>query len=332
MEKILLSQLENEYNTLKPALNDLLDGANSQIEKLIYDNNISLGFPIQKRIKSWGSIEDKYTRFNYGYKSILKLQDLVGFRIILLFKKDVEKVSKIIGETFKICKPTYNPSDKLKDNQFDYSSLHMVVQIPDGWQNIPTFRKCQNIPAEIQIRTIAQHMWAETSYHFQYKREESVPRSLRRTIYRLSALLELVDKELDLALIEKDSYKEQEVKIKGNRELDVIILESILDEMLPPKNKIDDDYGDLLEELIEFDINTTDKLRDLINDNLDYALENDKKMVLHTYQDGYDNISADQAVDELAYFAFSGLIRVMLERVFGEAYEFYQMQKKSVEF
>jgi putative GTP pyrophosphokinase len=49
--------------------------------------------------------------------------------------------------------------------------------------------------AEIQLRSVLQHAWAAIDHKLRYKREQDAPRELKRALSRLSALLELGDKE-----------------------------------------------------------------------------------------------------------------------------------------
>lgn len=56
------------------------------------------------------------------------------------------------------------------------------------------------LKAEVQVRTVTQHVWAAASHVLQYKQEASVPLPVRRSIYRVSALLETVDLEFERVL------------------------------------------------------------------------------------------------------------------------------------
>jgi hypothetical protein len=50
---------------------------------------------------------------------------------------------------------------------------------------------------EVQVRTVAQSAWAEVSHAELYKPPAEVPESLKRRIYRLVALVELIDNEVE---------------------------------------------------------------------------------------------------------------------------------------
>ena len=78
--------------------------------------------------------------------------------------------------------------------------------MPDDWLNVPTFREFKGLRAELQIRTLAQQLWAAASHKLQYKRESSVPYPIRRSIHRVAALLETVDLELERVLSERDPH------------------------------------------------------------------------------------------------------------------------------
>lgn len=49
--------------------------------------------------------------------------------------------------------------------------------------------------AEIQVRTILQHAWAEIEHDIQYKSVETIPSSIRRRFMAVAGLLEIADRE-----------------------------------------------------------------------------------------------------------------------------------------
>lgn len=308
MKKISTLEIEQEYSILKSGYERFNKSLHNQLDNILEDEDVILGFPIQSRIKNIDSVVDKIEngRFNIK-KSIKELQDIVGLRIILLFKKDVEVVSRLINENLTVIKQ-YSSEEKLLDNQFGYSSQHFIVKIPESWSSVPTFKGLEDFNAEIQVRTLSQHTWAEASKELQYKQEESVPRQLLRSISRVSALLETVDLEFERLLKERLEYKIQisENTTGNNQKLNVDLLSSILDNLLPEINRKDKEpYSGLLQDLEKFDISNKEELEALIKKQLKNALKEDAEMVKKM---GERNKRFEQNV----FFAHSGLVRIMI--------------------
>jgi len=324
MTKKSLKEFEIEYSDFKPKLERLRNSLTEQINEMIISNNISLGFPIQSRTKSFESIKNKIEERRFNLKnSITELQDLVGVRIILLFNQDVKTICKILSDNLEIVKK-YNTNEKLQDNQFGYSSEHYIVKIPENWLDVPTFKDSDICNVEIQIRTLSQHIWVEASNTFQYKQEDNIPREIKRSISRVSALLETIDLEFDRLLTEREKYKENPIENYDKNEiLNVDLLAKILDNKLPNENKVpyQEEYSDLLGELLHFKVNTVEKLNNLIDEYYKYALEEDVKMVeIVKADDSYDTEDRTRA-NFGVFFTHLGLMRTILEKKFGEKYK-----------
>jgi hypothetical protein len=78
----------------------------------------------------------------------------------------------------------------------------------------------KDLKAEIQIRSILQHAWAEIEHDLGYKSKYSIPFNLRRRFSRLSGLLELADEEFNNLRAELRKYKE---KIEDSEYIDKYI-------------------------------------------------------------------------------------------------------------
>ncbi len=89
----------------------------------------------------------------------------------------------------------FKKNDQIID-KFGYSSIHLILGIKEEWIKAPDWKEHLNKKIEIQIRTLSEHIWAETSHTLFYKREENIPKIITRDLYRLSALLEVVDDKL----------------------------------------------------------------------------------------------------------------------------------------
>jgi ppGpp synthetase/RelA/SpoT-type nucleotidyltranferase len=280
--KIDIEKLEQEFQKINRIAEDFATELSRQLSLLIVKENIRLAFPIQNRSKTWPSIIEKINSGRFTLKSsILEMQDLVGIRIILLFKRDTEKIASIIKDNFKIISQ-YNTEDKLQDNQFGYLSIHQVIELSEEWLKVPTLRDFKGIKAEIQIRTLAQHSWAEASNTFQYKNEANVPKPLKRTINRISALLETVDLEFERILGERTTYKEEikDIKLseKSIQPLDVDLLIKILEEKLPKENRgPNEPYGELLENLKAAAVTNSGELISIIDKYLTETMTIDNK-------------------------------------------------------
>jgi ppGpp synthetase/RelA/SpoT-type nucleotidyltranferase len=90
-----------------------------QVQELLDANSVSLSFPIQYRVKTWASLTGKLKRKELALKSLNDLDDLVGLRLILQFKRDVSKVWRLIKQHFKVLK-SYDSGGQLGTDQFGY--------------------------------------------------------------------------------------------------------------------------------------------------------------------------------------------------------------------
>ena len=335
MEDSDLQKYHSEYEALKSSLEDFCKQVCEQLNKLFWQAQIDLGFPIQTRVKRWPSILEKLNRVSLHLKSILEMQDLAGLRINLLFRKDVSRVCNILEKNFKVVKK-YDTFERLREDQFGYSSVHYIIKLSEDWLSVPTLKGFELLQVEVQIRTLAQHIWAEASQILQYKRESSVPPGVLRSVYRVSALLETVDLELDRVLSEKSYYRENVIDLNKDDVLNVDLLENILDKYLPKENKgekKDEDFSALVEEFSFFGIKKTSDLIKLIESHINDALLEEQKAVaigLGKQTSLTRKYKFDQSrIKEGKFFLFSGLVREMLRKRFGKKYEDFQKSKSA---
>ncbi|HGV3778327.1 TPA: GTP pyrophosphokinase family protein, partial [Escherichia coli] len=292
-----------------------------QIDVILSENKLSLGVPIESRVKTLSSIINKDNRKPLKIESIVDLDDYVGIRLIMLFKRDVEKVISCLKEHFIILKQE-NKLDELDEDRFGYQSHHYVIQPPEEWLRVPSFSDFKNMKVEVQIRTLSQHIWAAASHKLQYKKEQSVPLPLRRAINRVSALLEVVDFEFERVLSEREGYVETSRLDRGTM-LDVELLKMIAASELPPDNKSDDEnYDDLLSELIKNKIITVGECIDALKSGLPSAIDEDKAMVrrIISNEDDYDDESELKRARLGVFFTHVGLIRTAIANSMGTSY------------
>ena len=79
---------------------------------------------------------------------------------------------------------------------FSRPYIRLTIQNKD----IPEFkniRQYENHMFEIQVRTLNQHAWSNASHKLSYKHDGDLPHELQRKLYRLLALYELADQEIE---------------------------------------------------------------------------------------------------------------------------------------
>ena len=118
-----------------------------------------------------------------------EINDIVGIRVICLYRDDVAKIKDVVRETFEVISDEDKIESKESD-RFGYLSAHVIAKLSTE-QNSST--NLHDLPFEIQIRTIAQHAWASISQHLFYKQSDEIPQDQEKDFQALSALFYVAD-------------------------------------------------------------------------------------------------------------------------------------------
>lgn len=94
--------LEDDYKAALPALQEFCDRIRTQIGLLLRTEDITLGAPLESRIKTWASLCDKVERSRAQLKTLDDVKDLVGVRVILLYRPDIERALELLRDEFSI--------------------------------------------------------------------------------------------------------------------------------------------------------------------------------------------------------------------------------------
>lgn len=288
-----------------------------QLVTMIADKDLTLAFPVDGRVKDLESILNKCKRREIELTDFEQFDDFVGIRVVSLFKRDIPVLDEFIKETFGLIE-SENTIDRLSENTFGYQSNHYVVQLPENWSGIPSLKGLGKMRAEIQVRTLSQHMWAAVSHKLQYRIEATVPYKLRRSINRASAILELIDIEFDRVMDDRDSYVEViEKSMSDSEALNVDLLKEIMTKMLPKKHLDGSErYDHLFIELEKLSVRSVQELKDMIEENIDTALAEDKRYVSDPELNKFAN---DSFLKKGIYFNQMGLMRNIMSSKFGQS-------------
>lgn len=288
-----LGHIKAEYDSHKPHLERFLQEFSAQLATLLDDAGVNLGLEIETRVKTWESVEEKLYRKKIALHRITDLDDLSGIRITLLFLRDVERTMEVVRANMRVLSAE-DAQDRLQPDEFGYLSRHLVVGMPMAWAEVPSLKPFGGTKAELQIRTLSQHIWATASHVLQYKHEANIPEPIRRTIHRLSAVLEIVDLELDRIIEERHRYLEHTSITDPDTPLNTDTIAKLMDELLPADcRQPDEPYGYLVDDLSMFGVVSAGRFRDIVSRNLSDSIEDERsKAARWGRQSGYRSQAA----------------------------------------
>jgi ppGpp synthetase/RelA/SpoT-type nucleotidyltranferase len=176
---------------------------------------------IEARTKSLSSFAEKIIRKRKLYMDpkdplppdpLIRMTDLSGGRVITQTSEQVHAICRFIEETFDIDRDnSEDVSNRLKPTEFGYRSVHYIVSVNQeklryivsvnkeklraAGVTIADQRKVLGLKAEIQVRTLLEHTWADMGHDMTYKTELKVPDRIHRQFAAVAAVLESMDRE-----------------------------------------------------------------------------------------------------------------------------------------
>jgi ppGpp synthetase/RelA/SpoT-type nucleotidyltranferase len=194
---------------------------------------VGIWYVVEARAKTVDSLVKKLlTKQHHTFDS---LPDKVGARIVIRYRADIDKVVERVRKLFD----SDDPEDKqrlLGTDRVGYLSVHLdkvrLHQKDDAAKEYPP----DTFFVELQVRTLAQHLWSEMSHDSVYKNEEMIAKldpEIRRRVSLMAGQIEVADREFD----------------RLNRELMELSFE-VLNTLLPLIPK--DDVGAFSNRLNEF--------------------------------------------------------------------------------
>jgi GTP pyrophosphokinase len=146
---------------------------------------------IEQRIKKAESVIDKCER--KGIQDHNLLVDVVGARVVCLFRSDMLHVAEVISSNFDVV----GVDDKLSNGgPLGYQSTHYVCKLPSRYKG-PRYENTAGVEFEIQVRTLCMHAWAAVSHHLEYKGDWDVPEDLKQALGALGGLFYVADNQFE---------------------------------------------------------------------------------------------------------------------------------------
>ena len=166
-----------------------------------------------KDLESFGNKAEAQSEIDPGvpkYQNPLQdITDLAGVRVITFFPRTVGEVGACIRDEFEVVEHTDHSRALRQEERFGYQSEHYLVKLSSKRTTLPEYQAHLGLIAEIQVRTILQHAWAEIEHDIQYKSSITIPGTIRRRFMALAGVLEIADREFQSIQDEDKQLKQQ---------------------------------------------------------------------------------------------------------------------------
>ena len=186
-------EIAREYSHECGNYSDFTQRIETLVSEILREREIPF-HSITSRVKSSESVEAKVQESDGRYTSIADITDLAGVRVITHFATEVGRVAEVIKEELDVdiesCTDDYGLLDP---ERFGCMSVNCVVRLPRKRLELSEYKRFSGYRAEIQIRSMLQHAWAEIERDLGYRSSQAIPKDLRRTFARLAGLLETAD-------------------------------------------------------------------------------------------------------------------------------------------
>ncbi|NPV04699.1 MAG: hypothetical protein HPY67_08210 [Syntrophaceae bacterium] len=206
----LLRETVRRYEELRPLYGAFCVHVRHLIAAAITRRSIKI-HSIEARTKSVESFERKLRRLLGSHKAPLSapellktVTDMAGVRVITFFPKTVLDLDAVIRENFRVIERDDKTGWRDEPGGFGYRSVHYLVELAPEQLEPQGVRWYEGLVAEIQVRTILQHAWAEIEHDIQYKSARAIPPAVRRRLAAVAGLLEIADREFQAI---RDEYE-----------------------------------------------------------------------------------------------------------------------------
>ncbi|HWR14434.1 MAG TPA: hypothetical protein VN577_06380 [Terriglobales bacterium] len=177
-----------------------------------------------KKLGIWSDVTSRPKEMDSLIRKLVKkpkytydtLGDKVGVRVTVRYRSEIPRILAVA----EACLNCGEWEDKLetleersKANEWSavgYLSVHGDVRLKETAEAISKYPS-ERYHAELQVRTLAQHLWSEMSHDSFYKADEHlvpIPPAIKRRVNLMSGLIEVSDMEFDRVNAELPSVPE----------------------------------------------------------------------------------------------------------------------------
>lgn len=197
-----------EYEASFGSYNDFASAMTNLIAVMLKNSNICPQ-SLVARVKTRQSLAEKVGREGKTYTALTDVTDICGIRIVLYFSDDVDRVCRLLDKEFSVDQRSVDKRTAMDPDRFGYLSVHKIVSFSAERAKLLEYAAFSRMVAEIQVRSVLQHAWAEMEHDLGYKGSTALPREQKRRFSRLAGMLELADDEFCRLRDELAQYRQQ---------------------------------------------------------------------------------------------------------------------------
>ncbi len=146
---------------------------------------------VKSRVKSERSIVEKMKKKGLPMTisaMMGNIYDIAGIRVVCPFISDVYQVARMILSQKDINLVTMNIKEPKPNG---YRSLHLIVLV-----DVFFSEQMQQIPVEIQLRSIAMNCWASTEHQLRYKKDRALTKEMQEELKKCADLMAEADQKM----------------------------------------------------------------------------------------------------------------------------------------
>ena len=190
-----------EYTRRHPALVAAGEQFLALVTSILDDAGINY-LSVTGRTKTVASFAEKArrTRDDGGllYADPLReITDTIGMRVITYVHSDVSAVADLLSDQVVVKDDRDMGQETAQEGRFGYASRHLLIGLDAVREAHPAYSVLAGHTAQVQIRTVLQHAWAEFEHDIRYKgtMPDEHARDFDRRFTLAAGLLELADRE-----------------------------------------------------------------------------------------------------------------------------------------
>ncbi len=189
-----------DYARRRPALVEAGQSFVELVTSVLDEAGINF-LSVTGRTKSVASFAEKAERRVDGVAAypdpLHDVTDQLGVRVVTYVRGDVDAVADLLDDQVVVKDDRDMGLATAREGRFGYASRHLLIGLDAARESHPQWAPLRGLVAQVQVRTVLQHAWAEFEHEARYK--GSVPAEhasdLDRRFTLAAGLLELADQE-----------------------------------------------------------------------------------------------------------------------------------------